>query len=213
MADPKPQDKKAQVKPQPKQQETDPIKIAVPLVIQNEGYKEKAYYDKLGKVWTIGTGITRYADGRPVKQGDTITKEQNDKELYNYLQKGHEFLKTRPAYNAMNPNQIASALDLTFNIGSNWTKARNASLLDATSSPEKLAQLPDAMRKYTKAGGQVVQGLVNRRERAIDLFNQPYTPPPAQPVQQVPISAVPLQSLMMKGSDGLPTLDTRPSNL
>lgn len=208
MAEPTTKNKQTQ-KPAPKQ-EVDPIKIAIPLVVQNEGYREKAYWDKLGKVWTIGTGITRYADGTPVKQGDTITKEQNDKELYNYLQKGHEFLKTRPAYSAMNPNQIASALDLTFNIGSNWTKAKNASLLDATSSPEKLAMLPDAMRKYTKAGGQVVQGLVNRRERAVQLFNAPYTPPPA-PVQQ-PISGVPLSQLMMQGTDGLPTLDTRPSN-
>jgi lysozyme len=204
MAEPKPQSKV-----QPKQQETDPVKIATTLVVKNEGYKPKAYWDSIGKVWTIGTGITHYADGSPVKQGDTITKEQNDKELYNHLQKDHEFLKTRPAYNAMNPNQIGSTLDLTFNIGNNWTKERNASLLDATSSPEKLAQLPDAMRKYTKAKGQVVQGLVNRRERAIELFNQPYTPPPAQPT---PVSAIPLSQLMIQGADGMPSLDTRPSN-
>jgi GH24 family phage-related lysozyme (muramidase) len=50
-------------KPAVKQVETDPIKIAIPLVKQNEGFKSKAYYDKLGKVWTIGTGITRYSDG------------------------------------------------------------------------------------------------------------------------------------------------------
>lgn len=210
MADPKPQNKKAQ-KPAPApKQETDPIKIVIPLIIENEGFREKAYWDKLGKVWTIGTGITRYADGSPVKQGDTITKENNDKELYYHLQKGHNFLKTLPAYSAMNPNQIASLLDLSFNIGSNWTKAKNASLLDATSSPEKLAMLPDAMRKYTKAGGKVVQGLVNRRERAIKLYNTPYTPTPA-PEQQL-VSDVPLNKLMMQGTDGLPTLDTRPSD-
>lgn len=198
-------------KPQPQQVETDPIKIAIPLVVQNEGYREKAYYDKLGKVWTIGTGITTYMDGTPVKQGDVITKEQNDKELYSHLQKGHEFLKKRPAYKDMNPNQIASALDLTFNIGHNWTKARNASLLDATSSKEKLVQLPDAMRKYTNAGGKKVQGLVNRRERAVELFNTPYTPPPPPPPAQ-PVSSVPF-GMMIKGTDGLPTLDTRPSNV
>ena len=209
MAEPK-QPQKTQVKSQPKQQESDPIKIAIPLIVQNEGYKPKAYWDAIGKVWTIGTGITRYADGTPVKQGDTITPEKNQQELYSHLQKDHEFLKTRPAYSAMNPNQIGSALDLTFNIGNNWTKAKNASLLDATSSPEKLAQFPDAMRKYRTAKGQVVQGLVNRRERAVQLFNQPYTPPAPQPVT---VSAVPLQNLMMQGDNGLPTLDTRPSNL
>lgn len=202
---------KKETKAQPKKAETDPIKIAVPLVIQNEGYSDKAYYDKLGKVWTIGTGITRYSDGTPVKQGDTITPERNEAELYHYLEKGHEALKKRPAYKDMNPNQIASALDLSYNIGYNWTKAKNASLLDATSSKEKLAQLPDAMRKYTKAGGKVVQGLVNRRERAVELFNTPFNPPPPPPPPQ-PVSAIPF-GLMIKGDSGLPTLDTRPSNV
>jgi lysozyme len=200
---------KKETKPQPKQVETDPIKIAIPLVVLNEGYKEKAYYDKMGKVWTIGTGITRYADGTPVKQGDVITKEKNDKELYNYLQKGHEALKKLPAYKDMNPNQIASALDLSFNIGYNWNKTRNASLLDATSSKEKLVNFPDAMRKYTKAGGKTVQGLVNRRERAVELFNTPYTPPPPPPPPQ-PVSSVPM-GLMIKGDNGLPTFDVRPT--
>lgn len=199
-------------KQQPAKQETDPIKIAIPLIVQNEGYRSKAYYDKNGKVWTIGTGITRYADGTPVKQGDTITPERNQQELYNHLQADHEFLKTRPAYSAMNPFQIASALDLTFNIGHNWTKAKNASLLDATSSPEKLASFPDAMMKYRTAGGQVMQGLVNRRQRAVELFNKPYTPPAEEPSKPLSMSDVPLQQLMMQGTDGLPTLDTRPSN-
>jgi hypothetical protein len=67
---------------QPAQVETDPIKIAIPLVKQNEGFKSKAYYDKLGKVWTIGTGITRYSDGTPVKEGDVISAQKNDEELY-----------------------------------------------------------------------------------------------------------------------------------
>lgn len=207
-------EEKKETKPQPKQIETDPIKIAIPLVVLNEGYKEKAYYDKMGKVWTIGTGITRYADGTPVKQGDVITKEQNDKELYNYLQKGHEALKKLPAYKDMNPNQIASALDLSFNIGYNWTKARNASLLDATSSKEKLVNFPDAMRKYTSAGGKKIQGLVNRRERAVELFNTPYTPPPppTPPAQPQPISSVPF-GMMIKGDNGLPTFDVRPASV
>ena len=206
MAD-KPQPKKVETK-----QESDPIKIAIPLIIQNEGFKPNAYYDKLGKVWTIGTGITRYADGTPVQKGDTITREQNDKELYSHLQADHEFLKSRPAYSAMNPNQIASALDLTFNIGHNWTKAKNASLLDATSSPEKLVNFPDAMMKYRTAGGQVVQGLVNRRQRAIELFNRPYEAPVDENKPQ-PVSISPMDSLptLSVASDGTPAFDTRPT--
>lgn len=207
MAD-KPQPNKAE----PQKKESDPIKIAIPLIKKNEGFKPVAYFDNVAKVWTIGTGITRYADGTPVKKGDKITEAQNDIELYNHLQKDHEFLKTRPAYNAMNPNQIASTLDLTYNIGHNWTKAKNASLLDATSSPDKIVNLPDAMMKYRTSKGQVVQGLINRRQRAVELFNSPYEAPVEENKQQ-PVSINSMDSLptLSVASDGTPAFDTRPT--
>lgn len=57
--------------------------------------------------------------------------------------------------------------------------------------------------------------LEKNKIRPPTLEDRPVQPkqPVKQPVQQVTVSAVPLQSLMIKGADGLPTLDTRPSNL
>lgn len=40
-----------------------------------EGLRLRAYRDS-GGVWTIGLGTTRYPDGRPVRKGDTCTREE-----------------------------------------------------------------------------------------------------------------------------------------
>jgi GH24 family phage-related lysozyme (muramidase) len=73
----------------------------------------------------------------PVKEGDVISAQKNDEELYNILNKSNEFLKTRPVYSSLNPNQIAGLLDTTYNIGTGWTKAKNGKLLDVTADSKK----------------------------------------------------------------------------
>ena len=44
------------------------------LIMDFEGLPKNkpldAYWDKYGKVWTIGYGATHYLDGSPVKEGD-----------------------------------------------------------------------------------------------------------------------------------------------
>ena len=42
----------------------------------NEGFTSRAIIPTKGDVPTIGHGSTRYEDGRPVKMGDTITRER-----------------------------------------------------------------------------------------------------------------------------------------
>jgi GH24 family phage-related lysozyme (muramidase) len=99
------------------------------------------------------------------------------KNFTNILTKTNDFLKTRPVYNSLNPNQIAGLLDTAYNIGTGWTKAKNGKLLDVTADIKKIDQIPDVLMMYKNAGGKPVQGLINRRQRAVDLFNTEYTPP------------------------------------
>ncbi|MEN7527038.1 glycoside hydrolase family protein [Cupriavidus sp. DL-D2] len=42
----------------------------------SEGYTDRAVIPTKGDVPTIGHGSTRYEDGRPVRMGDTITRER-----------------------------------------------------------------------------------------------------------------------------------------
>ncbi|CAB5178640.1 COG3772 Phage-related lysozyme (muraminidase) [uncultured Caudovirales phage] len=208
MSEPKPQAKPVQ------KQETDPFKIVKPLLTENEGYKEKAYWDKVGKRWTIGNGLTYYPNGTKVKQGDTITKELNDKYVDLVLKERFDKLSKYPNWSKLNPNQQATLLDFSYNTGANWNTKDNEKLILGLTKPDKIATLPAVMASYRLADGQVSEGLVNRRERANKLFNTPYIPPAPvqQPVKPLAFSEAPLSELMIRGADGLPTLDTRPSN-
>jgi len=50
------------------------------LIKEFEGCQLKAYKCPAG-IWTIGYGNTQYEDGRPVREGDTITQERAEKLL------------------------------------------------------------------------------------------------------------------------------------
>lgn len=151
-----------------------PLDIVKPLLDQNEGFKDKAYYDKFGKVWTIGNGLTYYPDGTKVKQGDTITREQNNQYVDSVLQERVAKLSKYPNWEKLNPNQQATLLDFSYNTGANWNKTNNKSLIEALTNPDKINDLPKIMASYRMSGGKVVQGLVNRRARANELFNTPF---------------------------------------
>lgn len=45
------------------------------LIERHEGFRDRAYLCPRG-IWTIGFGNTTWPDGRPVKKGDTITREK-----------------------------------------------------------------------------------------------------------------------------------------
>lgn len=51
--------------------------LAGAMITCAELLKLKAFWDSVGRRWTIGTGFTTYLNGKPVRQGDTITAQQN----------------------------------------------------------------------------------------------------------------------------------------
>ena len=166
-------------------QESNPLNIVKPLLDENEGFKKVAYWDKTGKKWTIGNGLTYYPDtGLKVKKGDTITRELNNKYVDSILQERTAKLSKYSNWKNLNPNQQATLLDFSFNTGANYNTTDNELLIEALNNPRKISELPKIMASYRMSGGQVVQGLVNRRERGNVLFNTPYEQPPAQPVKK-----------------------------
>ena len=54
------------------------------LIKKYEGLRLQAYKCPMG-IWTIGYGNTSYPDGRPVAEGDIITKEYAEALLTDYL--------------------------------------------------------------------------------------------------------------------------------
>lgn len=57
-----------------------------------EKFEADAYWDKIGKVWTIGYGSTKYPDGSPVRKGEVCTKEQAMAYCLAHLEKDYKYI-------------------------------------------------------------------------------------------------------------------------
>jgi GH24 family phage-related lysozyme (muramidase) len=142
------------------------------LISKYEGFKTEAYWDKTGKVWTIGKGSTTHPDGRPVKQGDRITKQQADQYMEHYVNtKVIPKLKMIPNWNLMNSNQQSALISFAYNVGPGfYGKSGFESITMALSSSDHWKKVPAALAKYNKSKGKVLPGLIKRRAAEGDLW-------------------------------------------
>jgi len=128
------------------------------LLKKFEGCKLKAYKCPAG-VWTIGYGHTSAAGAPEVVQGMTITQaEANDilrRDLVKYEQ-GVEALVKQP----LTQNQFDVLVDFAYNAGIGALKS--STLLKKVNAADFDA-VPAELMKWTKGGGKVLPGLVNRR--------------------------------------------------
>lgn len=118
-----------------------------------------AYWDKTGKVWTIGWGDT----GPDVVEGLVITQAEADRRLDARLR-----LEFEPAVVAAIKREMAQChfdamVDLAYNIG---VSAFRDSTLVRKYNLGDLAGASDEFLRWNKSGGKVLLGL--RRRRAAD---------------------------------------------
>lgn len=145
----------------------------IDLISEFEGIKTDAYWDDTGKVWTIGKGTTTYRDGTPVKKGDKISKEEADNLMQDFIDTKiiPKLEETIPTWNEMNPNQQASLISFAYNVGPNfYNRGGFESITKALSSVDNFNQVPEALKKYNKSGGKVLNGLTRRRKAEAALF-------------------------------------------
>lgn len=147
------------------------------LLAQWEGYKKKVYKDSAGKL-TIGVGhlLTQkeissgqiVINGEPVSYKNCLTDENVidllGQDLIRFEQDVDRTIKV-----SLNQNQFDALVSFAFNVGDGAfsenigvVRVLNKGLYEA---------VPDELRKWRKAGGKVVTGLVNRRENEIKLWN------------------------------------------
>lgn len=132
-------------------------------MIENlEGFRETAYKCVAG-VNTIGFGTTIYHTGEKVKAGDTITREKAEIELIYYIKKNIE--PKLYSYKWLTQAQYDSLCSLLYNIGSMGETLKSAMLT------KNITKVKNAMMRYNKAGGKVVQGLIDRRKVEVKAFD------------------------------------------
>ena len=130
------------------------------LIKKFEGCRLTSYQDSVG-VWTIGYGHTA-----GVSKGQTITQVQADTFLKSDCSSAEKAVNSYSKYN-WNQNQFDALVSFTFNCGSGNLKT----LLN--NGQRTISEISAKITAYNKAGGKVLQGLVNRRKAEKELFDKP----------------------------------------
>ena len=132
----------------------------VALIKKFEGCELDAYRCS-ADVPTIGYGHTQ-----GVKDGDTITQEEADQMLVDDLEEFEGYV-TNLVEAELTQNEFDALVAWTFNLGP--TNLKSSTLLKRLNGNNKL-DVPYQMKRWNKAGGQVLDGLVRRREAESLLF-------------------------------------------
>ena len=146
------------------------------LLAQWEGFEREVYKDSAG-LDTIGVGHLLTSsekdsgyiniNGDQVPYADGLSDEQIIDLLSQDLTRFEEAVTDSVAVE-LKQNQFDALVSFSFNIGTGNFKS---STLLRILNEGNFDGVPDQLRRWNKAGGRVVQGLVNRRENEINLWN------------------------------------------
>ena len=132
----------------------------VELLTHFEGLKLEAYQDSVG-VWTIGYGHTK-----GVVSGMKVTESQANNllrtELIEYQNYINEMVNVE-----LSQCQFDALVCWVYNLGP--TNLRSSTLLKLLNQGDKFL-VPEQIRRWNKAGGKVLKGLVRRREAEALMF-------------------------------------------
>lgn len=154
---------------------------ALSLIKRWEGCKLTAYKDIVG-VWTIGYGHTAAAGAPSPKAGMKITQAEADEILKRDLEKYIDAVDAAVKIK-INENQRGAMVSLCYNIGPG---AFSKSTLVKKLNAGDINGAAEAFLSWKKAGGRVVQGLVNRRNDEKKLFLTPEVLPLAPVAEPAP---------------------------
>lgn len=136
----------------------------IDLLKQLEGCSLTSYLDS-GGIWTIGYGHT----GPEVNQGLVYTQADADAQLLKDISRTEDgvdkLLKVQ-----LNDNQFSALVIFTYNIG--ITAFKLSGVLARVNEGYHGDMVTEQMKRWCHAGGNIVPGLVNRRNKEIELFRR-----------------------------------------
>jgi len=130
------------------------------LIKKFEGCRLEAYYCS-GGVLTIGYGHTG-----GVKESDTITQEEAEKLLRADVFKFEEYVEDNVMVE-LDQGQFDALVAWTFNLGPG--NLRESTMLKKLNEAD-YASVPSEMKRWNKAGGKTLDGLIRRRNAEALLF-------------------------------------------
>ena len=130
------------------------------LIKKFEGCELEAYKCAAG-VWTIGYGSTKN-----VKEGDTLTQEEADELLLHEMDEYEGYIKDNVTSD-LDQNQFDALVSWVFNLGPSNLKA--STMLKVVNAGD-MKEVPAQIKRWNKANGKTLQGLIRRREAEALLF-------------------------------------------
>ena len=132
----------------------------IALIKKFEGLELDSYQCS-ANVWTLGYGHTQ-----GVAEGDSCSEEEAEIILVNDL-KGFETYVNALVDVELDQNQFDALVAWTFNLGP--TNLRTSTLLKKLNAGD-YNDVPSEIKRWNRAGGQVLYGLIRRREAEALLF-------------------------------------------
>ena len=132
----------------------------IDLLKHFEGCELEAYQDSVG-VWTIGYGHTK-----DVQPGDSWSQSHAEHMLEVELEEYESYIKDLVKVN-LSQNQFDALVSWVYNLGPANLKA--STLLKVLNAGE-YDEVPAQIKRCNKAGGEVLDGLIRRREAESLLF-------------------------------------------
>ena len=136
------------------------------LLGELEGIVLKPYRDSVG-IPTIGIGSTYYEDGTRVRMTDKPITTERAIQLAKNVVKSFELKVNQVILLPMTQNQFDSMVLLCYNIGESGF-ARSSVVRHFNQG--NLQKAADSFLLWNKAGGKVLRGLTNRRNKERELF-------------------------------------------
>tara|TARA_Y100001938_G_scaffold37851_1_gene52199 strand:+ start:330 stop:761 length:432 start_codon:yes stop_codon:yes gene_type:complete len=132
----------------------------IALIKKFEGCELEAYQCSAG-VWTIGYGHTK-----DIVEGMTISKEQAEEMLVDELHEYENYINKYVTV-ALSQNQFDALVSWVYNLGPANLKV---STMLKVLNKGQYEEVPAQMKRWNKAGGKVLEGLIRRREAEACLF-------------------------------------------
>ena len=149
---------------------------------EKEGFRPEPYLDQAG-LPTIGYGTRFYEDGTEVTMNDPAIDETRATSLMNnYVNQVAQTLTQMPGFNQLNPNQKDAVISFGYNFGANFYRDKeNFGIISGAIEKGDNKAITEAFPLYVNVadendprGYSESQGLVNRRNAEVGLFNEAY---------------------------------------
>jgi len=137
------------------------------LITQFEGLSLKPYLDSIN-VPTIGYGNTFYLNGKKVTMLDKPITKNEALEMFKVIADGFARQVEKKLTKPVNQNQFNALVSLAYNIGvGNFYKSTLLKYVNLNPNDGNIAK---EFLRWNKAGGQVLNGLTNRRIKESALY-------------------------------------------